>query len=199
MATLSKTQHPITGDPNFMKIVSVDSGGEFKCNLPNAVIRVTGIPYVTGQTKQEVEKKFKEAITKWKDSSTTTKKVILWKIDQDFGGAFRAGVTINLCASVFTETTVTSDGQSRITLDEVPNGMPDDLTRRASDMESRICRDHIFRLEWTEEREAFFTRIGQSMLAVASMIKTLACEDRAASFADGREPFLLSSENKQLQ
>lgn len=200
MPVVSKTQHPITGDRTFVRIISVDAGGQFKCNLPAAVERVVGQSHVVGTTKAEVERAFSAALKTWRESSTRESTVILWRIDGDFGASFRTGITLNLCASVFKETVVTSNGSETRDFDEIGNTLPEELRRGAHEIErlGRYGKSNVCRMEWTPEREAFFAKLGASMQAVAEVLRTLDDVEYAMRCADTGS-LLLSLDRPQLE
>ncbi len=196
MAVISKVSCPFVGDPKFVKKISVDSSGQFKCTLPNPVYAAFGKSYVVGNSLAAAEKEYNVIVDKFHTSATTTRKIIAWDFNGDWDHSFRKGITLNLAAQVFIETTITAGDSKLVTYEtDRPNDLPGELSNGAHDIVG-YSRTPTGIMEWTPEREAFFCRLANSMLAVVKVIQQLKDPAKAIAFADGKSQFLLDQTTK---
>jgi hypothetical protein len=199
-------------------------GGEFSCSLPLTVADALGYKTVKAMTLAKCESKWERAVREYEESRTTSSKVIYY--DLNISGkicqedphlvlldrdeiSFSTGLVLGLRASVYTETVRTlAGGRKQFEYRELP--------RREHTIPHSLVNHGKFTgfgpgghtvddsrppgvIDWSPEREAFFTRIGRSleqMILSADNVfkdesKLLAVADRGAAgnfMANGRTP-----------
>ena len=173
----------------FVKKIRFSSrSGLFAITLPKQLEKRMDIGEVTSETLVGVEKAFKEAIARYKAAQTTSRKVIVYKIEanawvyrkpdgqpatehdhdaevvfQESGISFAEGCGLTIYADVMIENTlVTADGQKSKSYEDVEHSIPRSLGRdgghRIADRWGTV--DDAVVIDWTPEREAWFRHVG---------------------------------------
>ena len=173
------------GKTDFIKVFTVDpDSGTFHIKLPAEVVAGLAIDdrngEVHGKTIDEVDAKFKAVLKTFKESREKTTRVILYDFSSINGGhskgsqfSFSSGLGLVLHADIFDEIeTSTMDGKKRYSYKEVerydfensvwlsafPRELKGDRSSGGRLYGSR-GEQAADRLEWTEEREAFFIKM----------------------------------------
>ena len=188
MAIISKEQIGFeTG--SFLRVIKVNSEGTFSIELPEPVKRTVGFGVVEAESKDAALRMFGEALKKHRESRSTKRKVILFHIERTAyvwrndkcvlnatgsgGGrtvAFAKGVALAVAANVFEETRIEMEGDKvRFNYDILPSTLPKSMQegREIMPVAQLEARNKI---DWTEERETFFARLG---LAIENIILEL--------------------------
>jgi hypothetical protein len=186
MPVNSKSEQFVFGEGKFRKVISCDSKGVFKITLPRTWHSVLGFKEVTGGTLKEAEKAFDAAHETMKSIQNTTRKVIIHKVDNSV--SFAKGAVIAVCASVFEETKSVSGDVERFIYEEVASAIPWSLKQDARNL-VRNYGDQVLGMEWTEERELFFVKLGEAVDKVRELLALLQDKNLAIEIADGRKPF----------
>lgn len=193
MAIISKVHRPFIGHQEYRKIVSVDSAGTFKCNLPDPVRKMFATDTVTGASLEAVERQFADLLQRFASATTTTRRVIMWAVDDGENHSFAKGLILGICVGVFEETVVKSGEDERVDYDLVHFSPLGDLATRAHELRFGHRRGRPQNvMEFTEERLAFFVKLGNSLVAVRNAIAQLEQPDRMLEIVDGRAPLTLT-------
>ena len=201
MATVKTEKIYIGGRIEFIKKVNCDSAGRFSIKLPGEWVEILEYTHVYAGSLADVEKAFDKARKDFTDANTTTRKVILYKIEctahiEEGTGENRRylydidqvhfcnGVAIDFGAGVYEEQEIRK-----------PSG---DCTYKYVFLESSIpLQNHILdvkphsgwdraenQMPWTEEREKFFAYIATAMHKMVLQLSEVQEKDKLLEFID---------------
>ena len=182
----------------FIRKISVDKNGNFSCNLPPAVTALIGTEKCYGKTKNELEAAYERTIKEYESAQTVKRKVILFSIQ--LGGticrgdacvfkrddvSFADGLAIDIAAEVFEECCVrATEGAPRYNYTRLESSIPESLRGRRYDTWSTCGRQLSNQLEWTQERENFFAKLGLAMESIILELDKLETIDKLTAIAD---------------
>ncbi len=171
MAIVSKEQIYFMGE-SFHRVVRVLRDGSFRIKYPDVIRETTGVDDAVADTLSEVFRIFSEELQRYKDSETTTKKVILYDIQDDI--SFSHGVALAIAASVAIESKFEYEGNITYRYDSVKS--EDDLPfsiRSFGHLNATYGKQATNAIDWTPERHQFFTRMCTAMLELKGKLSDL--------------------------
>lgn len=167
------------GDAEFIQEINVNAKGEFWCVLPQWWVSILGYSEIATPTLRELEAEWDRARYEYETARTDVVKVVLFRFQ--FKGleatnprtgklevfneiSFTNGLALSFVAVVAIETTVYHPDNSQSVVYEV---VPSSIHIRAQDRQlfrNKTRRLDTERVLWSPEAEAFFARMGGSML-----------------------------------
>lgn len=196
MATV-KTQDLQLPTGRFKLQVKCDSSGEFSAAYPPEMVRMLGKSKATGKSLKECETDFWAGVQDFKTANRKTRKVIAYRIETE-GRSFRSGIGCNLTAQVYEEEFIEVDGQDpRKEYTELENSLPDEMTTLGMGESNYSYPQRAKIIDWTEEREAFFKHLGESLLAVINAVAEIRNTEKLLELVDsGSKLTLVTKDGK---
>jgi hypothetical protein len=199
--------------------------GRFAVTLPKVVERTMGICEVGSDTFEGVEREYKRVLKKYRESKTTERKVIIYKVEanawvvrtpdgapaniEDDDGSvvfqvkdisFADGCGITVYADVMIERTLrTAGGEESVSYEDVEGHT---LPRSLSGGDSRVADqfgavDDAQVIDWTPEREAWFRHVGlQLENMVMNVCETLGDPKKAVELMDSGRMLMAPKEER---
>lgn len=193
------------GGHEFYRVINVNSSGQFSCELPQFAHASLGYTTVTGKTKEEVERGVKKAAEDYDSAVATHRKVIIYHIKRSayvYHGAgehkrcvlnlkevpFTEGAALDFCVGIYDEVANNYPNrephyeynllESSLPYSVQPDDRNDCLTRYSR---GEKIGDAI---EWTQEREDFFCKVGLALEHILLGLDVLADQDKTLELAD---------------
>lgn len=176
MPRISREKYYFDGEEIY-KTINVNSKGVFSMTLPAKVVDLLALhtDKVMHDTKDGVEKIWKEYLQEYKDAKTVERKVILFEIEancsfkvddewfQKDDISFSKGLTLSIQAGVYTEVVVTRAADKHYLYRAIKSEIPQDVLPPHKNVNygGRETKYHV--IDWTEQREEFFTQLGLSL------------------------------------
>jgi len=198
-------------DGPFKRVVKFTKKDGFTCELPPAAFPLLGKTQTVADTLEGCLKLWDDAIKKWKAATTTTREVLLYKLqrqahivelepDLDEEGQrqvarcvfsaddfyFNKGCCLAVCAGVFTETAVKLGNDTRYTYTLIHNRLPASIEHKAGGHDGLPQGRGEFEksaIPTTPELEAFFTSVGLGMEKLIMMFEQLQKPEKVLELA----------------
>lgn len=192
MPTIQRTKYPFENERNFVREVKCDAGGEFTCRLPDTAASLLGRTEVCGRSLKEVLQNFHEAIEEYKAINTTRRRVILYQVKMNayvFEGefcvlnrddiSFTAGVAVAVMADVYEEVKISGPKGCQYTYERKDSKLPRSIQKGTQRLAGGFYKQPFGALvEWSEERELFFCRLGLALERIAMELDKLSSPDK---------------------
>ena len=226
MAIVKTSKQRFEGAQFTVRVRFSSKDGRFEITLPNAITRLTGVKEVGSDTLDGVEAEYKSALKEYRESKTTERKVIVYKVeanawvfrradgtpghvhDDDASVVFHAddisfadGCGLTLYAAVMIERTLTpTDGEPSISYETVEDtGLPRSLEHSDHGVVHGYGADDEAQvIDWTPEREAWFAHVGRQLEdMVINVYKTLGDTKKALKLMDSGRMLMSPRDNQQ--
>ena len=183
MAVISKSEVSINRK-RFKRVVRCDADGSFSCDLPTDIALTLEKKRVTGSSFEECVKKWERSISEHMESCTVRTKVIAYQVsDSDM---FEQGIAVRVAAGVFEEVVTRGGNFCRIAYEAKKSSLHKEMDCGGKDLVRGIYSSRPpLVIDWTEEREAFFKRIGDALMRVQGELEKLHDPSRALEIIDG--------------
>ena len=213
MSVVKSTKTWFEGREFVRRVRFSSRSGLFSITLPKVIERTMGISEVRSETLDGVNTEYKRVLREYRDSQTTERKVIVYKVeanayvwrlpdgapvgDDDDGASvvfqvkdisFADGCGLTIFAEVMIERTLrTADGKESVSYEEVDD---DTLPKSLNQGNGRVAdqfgaTDDVKVVDWTPEREAWFRHIGLQLEdMVVNVCKALGNEKTAIELMD---------------
>ncbi len=157
MPIVSRSKKKYPGLPEFeVRVTYNPSRQSFSIGLPEfMVIPGSSLRAVTGKTQKEAEKLFGEVIEKFKQSSKTSRKVIIFDIN-------RTPQTFVFRVAVANESTIASANESTSSYEILESSLKSNYKPYAQEK----CQA----VEWSPETEAFFKGLQDRMEYIVELL-----------------------------
>lgn len=213
MPVVKSTKTHFESEPFVVRVRFSSRSGSFAITLPKAIEQLMGVGEITSDTLKGVEAKYKSILKEYRDSQTTERKVIVYKVegnarvfrrpdgtpghthDDDASVLFEAndisfadGCGLTIFAQVMMERTLRSgDNESYISYEAVEDtslpGSLDSADHRVADQFGTT--EGVLVVDWIPEREAWFAHVGSQLEdLVMKVCKTLGDPEVALQLID---------------
>ena len=227
MAVVKSTKTFFEGAPFVARIRFSSRSGSFAITLPKAIQRSMDIDEVSSDTLGGVNAEYKRVLKEYRDSKTTERKVIVYKVeanawvyrrsdgvsgrphdDDDANVLFQVrdisfgdGCGLTLFAEVMIERTLQSGDKSYVSYEGVKDtALPESLSKgdgRVADQHGKTG-DEVHVIDWTPERKKWFAHIGRQLEdMVMNVCKTLGDEDTALELMDSGRLLMAPKEQEK--
>lgn len=176
MPVISKSNVGFQGG-YFLRVMKVDSKGNFSCNLPGPVAQHLGIEDAIGNTKDACEKEYKRIVTEYENATKKERTVIIFDYrSHDTGSRMgrSGGVEIDLKADVCIEREITdAAGKTRWSYEKISKKeWPDELRGVHIWGGAKDKREEDL-VEYTPQTLAFFQDVAEGMNKLAALLGEL--------------------------